>query len=426
MTQAGRALAALLCAALVLSFGRTTFGGLAVIIPGSTDVFFRRFLMGTQLAAIYLAGIGAEAAARQVMRSATRLRFVPAGATVTVLTLAVVAYLAPAWLYLRSFDTRNSADIQLQLRAQSDAAPQVDPVIAYIKAHGGGRAYAGSPNNWGLFATIGFSPMYEYLDSADIDEIGYALRTASLMSQPEYDFDPANSGDYALLGIRYLVLPAQTSSDTGAEPPAGATLVMRDSLFRLFELPGNTYVRVADTAGGIADDRADIGSRTSRLPAVRSASARCVPDHRVRGRPPCPPTTAKVPRPSGPAGSVITEQADLPDGAASVTVQLSRRAVVVLSASYDPGWSVTIDGIRHPRRWSARHSSPCPSRQAPTGSSSATAVSRATRYCSLSPPRACWRQPCWQAWPGQARAAPEPASVTDGQPWPRADVGAAA
>ena len=52
--------------------------------------------------------------------------------------------------------------------------------------------------------------MFQYLDSLDIDEVGYALRTASLMSQPEYHFDPANPGDYALFGIRYLILPATT------------------------------------------------------------------------------------------------------------------------------------------------------------------------------------------------------------------------
>ncbi|HWF79214.1 MAG TPA: YfhO family protein, partial [Streptosporangiaceae bacterium] len=46
----------------------------------------------------------------------------------------------------------------------------------------------------------------------------------------------------------------------------------------------------------------------------------------------------------GLAGTVITARADLADGTASATVHLRRRAVVVLSASFDPGWSVTVDG----------------------------------------------------------------------------------
>ena len=35
---------------------------------------------------------------------------------------------------------------------------------------------------------------------------------------------------------------------------------------------------------------------------------------------------------------MITEQADLANGAARAVVTTNRRATVVLSASYDPGW----------------------------------------------------------------------------------------
>ncbi len=48
----GRAFVVLFGTALLLSFGRTTFGGLVSVIPGSMDVFFRRFFMGSQLAGI--------------------------------------------------------------------------------------------------------------------------------------------------------------------------------------------------------------------------------------------------------------------------------------------------------------------------------------------------------------------------------------
>ncbi len=45
-----------LAGCLLLSFGRTTFGSLVAVIPGSGDIFFRRFMMGVQLAALLLAG----------------------------------------------------------------------------------------------------------------------------------------------------------------------------------------------------------------------------------------------------------------------------------------------------------------------------------------------------------------------------------
>jgi hypothetical protein len=54
-----QALVVALGVCLLLSFGRATFGPLVAVIPGSADIFFRRFMMGIQLAALLLAGRGA-------------------------------------------------------------------------------------------------------------------------------------------------------------------------------------------------------------------------------------------------------------------------------------------------------------------------------------------------------------------------------
>jgi hypothetical protein len=63
----GRAVLAALAVCLLFAFGRTTFGSMVDLIPGSTDLFFRRFSMGAQLAALLLAGRGAAwLAARSV------------------------------------------------------------------------------------------------------------------------------------------------------------------------------------------------------------------------------------------------------------------------------------------------------------------------------------------------------------------------
>jgi hypothetical protein len=43
-------------------------------------------------------------------------------------------------------------------------------------------------------------------------------------------------------------------------------------------------------------------------------------------------------------------RADLDDGEASATVQMRRPGVAVLSASYDPGWTATVNGRRRPTR----------------------------------------------------------------------------
>ena len=54
----GRALVTIWVVTLLMTFGRTTFGSLYDILPGSSDVFIRRFQMGVQLSGILLAGIG--------------------------------------------------------------------------------------------------------------------------------------------------------------------------------------------------------------------------------------------------------------------------------------------------------------------------------------------------------------------------------
>lgn len=355
--QAGpaRTLVALVLACLALSFGRTTYGPLVAIIPGHADVFFRRFLMGTHLAGIYLAGIGATAIAEHGRQLAARCdhrlkRWRPAGlawAPAAIVAVAGAGYLFPAWHNLASLDATNAYLVQTQQRAQASQpqARAVAAMTAAIARHGPGRAYAGSPSDWRQYPVVGIVPMYEFLGSLDIDGIGHILRTASLMSQPEYHFDPTNPGGYALLGIRYVILPTrQAALLSPPPPPPGAVLILHNHLLRVYELPANFYIRVGDTVGSLTANRADIGSQTaaylnSALPGrdryltVAYAGAR-----------PAPPTLPVGGPASGPPGTVLAEHADLADGTAATTVRLRRRAVVVLSASYDPGWSATIDG----------------------------------------------------------------------------------
>ena len=51
-----------------------------------------------------------------------------------------------------------------------------------------------------------------------------------------------------------------------------------------------------------------------------------------------------------PAGVVRAQHADLDDGQAAATVRMRRPGVAVLSASYDPGWTATVNGRRQPTR----------------------------------------------------------------------------
>ncbi|HVA02819.1 MAG TPA: hypothetical protein VMU64_03650 [Acidimicrobiales bacterium] len=341
----GRALVALLIMSLLLSFGRTTFGGLTVLLPGSKDIFMRRFMMGAQLSGLYLAGIGGVALMRVVGAGVGRWRPAlaawVAGRRIILVTVAGalgLAVLAPAWSQIDSFGSTNVQWIAAQRAADASQGYDVDRLISYVRSHGGGRVYAGMPSNWGSNFTVGAVPVFKYLESQDVDEVGYTLRTASLMTDPEYFFDEQNAGDYALFAIHYLILPA------GHPSPVAARIVMSAGLYRLWVVPNTGYIRVVDTVGTLSADKTDVG--TMSVPYLRSelpGSGRYLAVA-YGGAPPAPRTIPTGSVVVGVAGSVRTERDDLVDGRVSATVVARRSAAVVLSASYDPGWTVRVDG----------------------------------------------------------------------------------
>ena len=353
-----RALVVALAVCLLLSFGRATFGSLVDVIPGSGDIFFRRFMMGTQLAALLLAGSGAAWSGGRLWHELERLalhRHLPprealrrrlswrwanprmerARAAAAVGAMALV--LAPAWLEQRSFDDRNANHIAAQRSADATQGAEVDQLITLIQATGGGRVYAGMPSNWGMDFTVGAVPVFKYLESRDVDEVGYTLRTASLMTGPEDHFDESNPADYELFGVHYLFLPS------GSAPPVPATEAAAVGPYALWTTPNAGYVRVGTIAGTLTADRTDLGARS--VPLLRSE----LPEHGnylmidFRGT---RATRSPLPQPSRgrSTGSVTSENDDLDQGLVSATITMPRAGVVVLSASYDDGWTATVDG----------------------------------------------------------------------------------
>ena len=338
-----RALLAALAVGLLFAFGRTTFGSLVDVIPGSADIFFRRFMMGVQLAALLLAGRGAAwLAARCVRLLEARVPHWTAILTPAAVLVAAVAVLAPAWIQLGAYDRHDSAAIVAQRRADNTEGTDLDRLVAVIERDGGGRTYAGMPSNWGQDFSVGMVPVFKYLESRDVDEVGYTLRTASLMTDPEYFFDDRNPSDYRLFGIRYLILPARD------QPPVPARLAMRSGPYWLWTIDGG-YIQAGRIVGELTANRTNVGARS--VPVLRSGLAADGAYLAVRygsgrgGDGPPPPMRIQ---PS--AGAVSTERADLDDGEASATVRMRQPGVAVLSASYDPGWTATVNGRRRPIR----------------------------------------------------------------------------
>jgi hypothetical protein len=352
---AGRALVAMFVVTTLMTFGRATWKGLYSILPGSSDVFIRRFEMGMQLSGILLAGIGLVFVGRWLVESATNLfpkerrrrlqrptgRLLVAAVCIT----GAIIVLIPAWTSQDTYNSGNATNVSIQ--SQDDAAhgPALDSLLAYVKANPRGRVYAGQPNNannWGNNLTIGDVPVYKYLESKDIDEVGYTLRTASLMTDPEFYFDDTNPGDYTLFGIGYILTPANIPELR--EPPVPAQLVRCAGDYCLWALPHAGYIHVYDTTGVLSATRADVGTQSEDLlnsPLLERQRDLTVAFNGGAASPPTRPEGATL---SGPPGHVVVERANLAQGNASAVVKTNRRATVVLSASYDPGWTVTVNG----------------------------------------------------------------------------------
>ncbi len=264
---------------LVMSFGRTTFGSLYDVVPGSSDIFIRRFEMAPQLSGILLAGVGLVFLGRLVLGGVLGLfpedrrgwvtqpggRGLVAGLCI----VALVLVLAPAWSSMDTYDAHNATNISFQAEDDALQGPQIDRLLAYVHAHPKGRVYAGAPTNWGQDFLVGDVPVFKYLESKDIDEVGYTLRTASLMTDPEYYFDESNPGDYPLFGIGYIITPADMAS------PVEADKVGCSGNYCLWALPDAGYIHVYDTTGrahGHPGRCRDPERGAAGLPAPRGAT----------------------------------------------------------------------------------------------------------------------------------------------------------
>ncbi|HYA45875.1 MAG TPA: hypothetical protein VED59_09715, partial [Acidimicrobiales bacterium] len=346
-----RALVALFISSLLLSFGPTTWGSLVNAVPGHTDLFFRRFMMGSQLAGLYLAGTGATAAGRlagpwlgRAWRWLTLSEGPPAGArwfSLGVLSFTGSLLLWPAASQAASYDSSNALAISAQREGEARQVPVITPLVAYIRRHGGGRTYAGSPSNWGARFYVGAVPVFKYLESQDIDEVGYTLRTASLMSIPEYHFDDADASDYALFGVHYLLLPARMVS------PVPAERVMVRGAYALWAIPANGYLDLVEVTGRLSANRSDVGSRAMRV--LRGQLISHHEDWAVTwpGQPAALPVSRPLAEEGGP-GTISHIEADLSAGALKATVKMSVPGTVLLSVTYDPGWHAWVDGHRAP------------------------------------------------------------------------------
>jgi hypothetical protein len=214
----------------------------------------------------------------------------------------------------------------------------VAQLVAMAERLAPGRIYAGSRGNWGARYRVGQVPVYASLLNLDVDAIGFTRPTWSLSSPAEYRFRDTNPAHYDVFDVRYVIQPADRAG------PVGAELVAERGGHSLWQVPVDGAIEVVDTSEPISADRIDLGVKIAPWLTSDLPGAGVHPAIAFAGIPAPGPTLPEGAPPMEAAGEVLEASLALAEGRASATVEMRRPAAVILKASFDNRWRVTVDG----------------------------------------------------------------------------------
>ncbi len=335
--ERARAIVAFTILSLVLFCGRSTFGFVINRLPGGKDLLLHRYIMGVHLGGIILAGVGLAWIGQECFVLARRhVPRVPSAAVVAAIVIAALVVLFPAWHERAHYNALDAQDINIQQTYDRTDGSNFRKLADEANTLGGGRIFAGSAAT-ARSLTIGYVPSYVYLLDDDVDAVGFTLRLVSLSSDVEVRFDDTNPAHYNLFNVRYLITPADRP------PSVRATLLDSAGRWRLYEVPTTGYLQVVDTTTAISADRTNIGARTASFLSSSMPAEGLIPTIAFAGAKAATPTAAFTP-PAGSPGNVDVQYALPDDGTFGGQVSVNRDAVVMLKATYDPRWHVTVDG----------------------------------------------------------------------------------
>ena len=318
--ERARALLGLLVLSLLLFFGRPTLGPLLKLLPGSGDLLLHRYIMGVHLAGILLAGVGAAWLVPAV--AALTRRVTPTVTPTLARSIPVVlafGLLTPAWVAGWKYTQAGAGMIQSQRAVDASGGLAIRSLVGEARSIGPGRIYAGSSINWGRRYRVGGVPLCVALLGYPSDDIGFVGRTTSLASDFEAAFDDTDPAQYDLFDIRYLILPEDRP------PPVPATFVDRRDGNVLWQVPTSGYFDVVDTTSpSISADRTDLFQRTSFFMKSDLLRNGRYPTIAFAGQPAAPSTLSAGGTPSGPPGSVLSEDDALARGTVTAEVVADR------------------------------------------------------------------------------------------------------
>jgi hypothetical protein len=344
--QAGpsRAVLAGFALALLLFFGRATWGALTALLPFSGSLPFHRFICAVQYGGVLLAALALGALWQKLRWQDSA----PRAAACVVVTLAL---LGPALWSTANAARENglarSTAVADYARNGVDLDAALDRFTA-LDRESPGRGWAGNSWNWGREYRVAFVPIYMFWTPRDLMAISYMFHSMSLSSDLEPLFDDKRPDHYDLFNVRRLLvfkpiyLPpfAHVLSE---RPGVVAATVDTHGMFelvgvssfidaapltpaQLFELEKRFIQSAWHAAGQYVRVARDPGATPRPGETVLSTSE----------------TFAAAPPLSRPPGQVSREWGH--DDRFGAEVDAGAPAWMLFRMTYHPGWRVRVDG----------------------------------------------------------------------------------
>jgi hypothetical protein len=345
--ERARAVVAVGLLSLLLFFGRSTLGDALRLLPGSGDLFLRRYVFGVHLAGLYLAGF-AMAWIGRLLVARVRRRVPRVEVVLAALVVLAILLLAPAWTERGGWAATGATWIVEQQQVEDTEGVHIAELVAIAEQRGTGRIYAGMRSNWGNRYQIGQVPVYAELLNLDAQAVGFTRPTWSLSSPAEYRFRDTDPAHWDVFDVRYLIQPSDR------QPLVDAELIAERGAHGLWEVAGDGSVEVVDVSAPIVADRIDLGRKIAPWLSSTEPESDVHPGISFGDFEAAEPTLSEGSVPDEPPGQVLASEVALDEGRASATVDLERTGAVILKASFDNRWRVTVDGREMPAQMFAQ------------------------------------------------------------------------
>jgi len=188
--------------ALLLYFGRPTWGALLGLLPFSGSLPFHRLLCAVQFGGVLLAGLA-------LSRAAEWLSWSRSPARAALAALAALVLLAPAIFSTARFAAKNAQWRTEATEARATTGQGLERVLAefaMLDRTSPGRGYAGTSWNWGRDFRLGGANVYHSWSGHGLAAISYMYHTMGLASELEPSFDPSRRDHFELFNLRYLIV----------------------------------------------------------------------------------------------------------------------------------------------------------------------------------------------------------------------------